>query len=167
MPYTWTMDTGEDGAQEAELRLWPHQSLSAKGFVTFIGIFFFMALIPFYGLLGTLLLWGLLPFMLAALWGIWYALRRNEKDRQILEVLTLTPDTTQLLRHNPRGPAQDWQSNTYWVSAQMHETGGPVPYYVTLKGAGREVEIGAFLSEEERKALYLELSDRLRLMARP
>ncbi|SDG58096.1 DUF2244 domain-containing protein [Alloyangia pacifica] len=164
MPYTWKTVTKD---QAAELTLWPHQSLSAKGFVTFIGIFFFMALIPFYGLLGTHLLWGLLPFMLAALWGIWYALRRNERDRQIVEVLTLSPDTTHLLRQNPRGPAQDWQCNTYWVTAQMHEAGGPVPYYVTLKGAGREVEIGAFLSEEERKTLYLELSDRLRLLARP
>ncbi|WP_353474035.1 DUF2244 domain-containing protein [Salipiger sp. H15] len=164
MPYSWKTDTAKGGG---ELTLWPHQSLSARGFVTFIGLFFFMALIPFYALLGTHLLWALLPFMLAALWGIWAALRRNEKDRQIVEVLTLTPETTQLVRRNPRGPAQDWQCNTYWVSAHMHETGGPVPHYVTLKGAGREVEIGAFLSEEERKTLFLELSDRLRLLARP
>ncbi|AWI84859.1 hypothetical protein CEW88_13800 [Alloyangia pacifica] len=164
MPYRWTPAPDDTGG---ELTLWPHQSLSAKGFVTFIGIFFFMALIPFYGLLGTHLLWALLPFMLAALGGIWYALRRNERDRQIVEVLTLSPQITQLLRQNPRGAAQDWQCNTYWVTAQMHETGGPVPHYVTLKGAGREVEIGAFLSEEERKTLYLELSDRLRHLARP
>ncbi|MBE9637846.1 DUF2244 domain-containing protein [Salipiger mangrovisoli] len=164
MPYRWKSPPDDSGG---ELTLWPHQSLSARGFVTFIAIFFFMALIPFYALLGTHLLWALLPFMLAALWGIWYALRRNERDRQIVEVLTLSPETTHLLRQNPRAPAQDWQCNTYWVTAQMHEAGGPVPYYVTLKGSGREVEIGAFLSEEERKTLYHELSDRLRLLARP
>jgi uncharacterized membrane protein len=39
----------------------------------------------------------------------------------------------------------------------MHPKGGPVPNYVTLSGNGREVEIGAFLSEEERKALYDDL----------
>jgi uncharacterized membrane protein len=33
-----------------------------------------------------------------------------------------------------------------------------VPNYVTLSGNGREVEIGAFLSEDERKALYQDLA---------
>jgi len=33
-----------------------------------------------------------------------------------------------------------------------------VPYYITLRGKGREVEIGKFLSEDERKALFDELN---------
>jgi len=44
----------------------------------------------------------------------------------------------------------------------MHEGGGPVAHYITLKGGGREVEIGAFLSEDERKTLHGELADALR-----
>jgi uncharacterized membrane protein len=44
----------------------------------------------------------------------------------------------------------------------MHERGGPVPNYVTLTGDGREVEIGAFLSEEERISLFDELTKKLR-----
>jgi len=43
----------------------------------------------------------------------------------------------------------------------MHQTGGLVPYYVTLKGNGRTVENGAFLSEDERRALYGELASAL------
>lgn len=163
MPYSW--EKTPPPAAAAELHLWPHQSLSAHGFSTFILSFFLLALIPFFGLVGTSLLWGLLPFMLLAVGGIYYAIMRNSRDRRVLEVLTLTPERTHLTRHNPRGPAQDWESNTYWVRVAMHEKGGPVPYYVTLKGSGREVEIGAFLSEEERKALFTELSDRLRVMA--
>ena len=38
-----------------------------------------------------------------------------------------------------------------------YETEGPVPHYITLRGKGREVEIGSFLSEEERIALYDDL----------
>jgi uncharacterized membrane protein len=41
-----------------------------------------------------------------------------------------------------------------------------VPDYVTLTGAGREVEIGAFLTEDERRALFSELSDLLAGRAR-
>ncbi len=160
MPYDWT--SSEPGATALELRLWPHQSLPPKGFAAFILATFTMATLPLYGLLGTVLLWGLLPFLLIALAGIYYALRRNDRDRQILEVLTLTPQDLHLVRHNPRGPEQEWQCNTYWARIALHEGGGPVPNYVTLSGAGREVEIGAFLSEDERKALYSDLSGHLR-----
>jgi uncharacterized membrane protein len=43
----------------------------------------------------------------------------------------------------------------------LHEKGGPVPQYLTLRGAGREVELGAFLSEDERLALRAELRRKL------
>ena len=89
---------------------------------------------------------------------LWLALSRSRKDAQILEVLTLSPDRAHLHRHGPRGRVQEWESNRYWVEPTLHETGGPVPFYVTLRGAGREVEIGAFLSEDERKALYDDLN---------
>lgn len=157
MPHIWT-DRNE---REAELHLWPHNSLPPEGFAAMILGFFLFASIPLYALLGTAVLWGLLPFMLAATGALYYALRRNRRDRQILEVLTLTPDTAQLTRDNPQGPRQEWRSNTYWVRVALHPKGGPVDNYVTLSGNGREVEIGAFLSEDERKLLFGELNERL------
>ncbi|MEJ6639999.1 MAG: DUF2244 domain-containing protein, partial [Octadecabacter sp.] len=36
--------------------------------------------------------------------------------------------------------------------------------YITLKGADREVELGAFLSEDERAVLFTELQDKLRMV---
>ena len=102
MPYRWEHTTSP--AEQAELHLWPHQSLSAHGFSIFILSFFLLALMPFFGLLGTVLLWGLLPFMLAAVAGLWFAIKRNSRDRQVLEILTLGPELTRLERHNPRGP---------------------------------------------------------------
>ncbi|MFD1342274.1 DUF2244 domain-containing protein [Litorisediminicola beolgyonensis] len=159
MPYRWTTD--DPAATDQELRLWPHNSLPPTGFAAFILATFTLATIPLYGLLGTALLWGLLPFLLLALAGLYYALRRNEADRRILEVLHLTPEDMHLVRHNPRGADQEWHCNTYWARVAMHQKDGPVPFYVTLAGAGREVEIGAFLSEDERKALYAELSERV------
>jgi len=163
MPYTWN-DTPND---TSELRLWPHQSLPAYGFAaTILGIFA-LSTIPLYGLIGTVLLWGILPFMLIALGAMWYALRRNERDLQIMEVLTLTHDDLHLLRETVRGDRQEWSCNPYWTQVNLHEKGGPVPHYVTLSGAGREVEIGAFLSEDERKELYAELKAKVARIAHP
>lgn len=158
MPYDWKPDS----AETQELHLWPHQSLNPRGFALFILATYALLMLPLLAVLGTLALWGLLPFLLIALGAMWLALSRSRKDAQILEVLTLSPVRAHLHRQGPRGTVQEWESNRYWVVPHLHRTGGPVPNYVTLKGGGREVEIGAFLSEDERVSLYDDLVVRLR-----
>ncbi|MCM2562356.1 DUF2244 domain-containing protein [Lutimaribacter sp. EGI FJ00015] len=157
MPYRWTVQT----PTARRLELWPHRSLPRRGFAAFILGTFTLITIPLYPLLGTFVLWGILPFMLLAVGGIWWALERSYRDGEILEVLTLDPETIHLSRSAHKVAQKEWQANSYWVRAEMHQTGGPVPYYVTLKGNGRTVEIGAFLSEEERRSLYGELASAL------
>ncbi|SLN58598.1 hypothetical protein TRL7639_03242 [Falsiruegeria litorea R37] len=158
MPYDWT--NSKDHSQT--LRLWPHNSLPPRGAAAWVLSIFGFALIPLFTMLGSVLLWGLLPFVLLAVGGMWWAIEVNYRQRRILEVLTLSDDHAHLIRHNPNGGHQEWACNRYWAQIEMHPDGGPVPNYVTLKGSGREVEIGAFLSENERLALYDELSVKLR-----
>ena len=153
MPYEWLPPDGTN----RRLRLWPHQSLTANGFVWFVGATSALLAIPLIALLGTAVLWGLLPFLVIAVTGLWAALRRSWRDREITEILTLAPDRADLVRHDRTGERR-WDDNTYWVRITRHETGGPVPHYLTLKGQGREVEIGAFLTEDERQRLYGELA---------
>lgn len=160
MPYDWVKSDAR--TEVRELHLWPHQSLPPQGLAAFILATFSLLLIPLFALLGSVLLWGILPFVLLALGGTWFALNRNYRNRRIIEVLTLSGDHAHLLRRNPGGDVQEWDCNRYWARPEMHASGGPVPFYVTLRGAGREVEIGAFLSEDERKALYDELRSALR-----
>ncbi|WP_390910479.1 DUF2244 domain-containing protein [Pseudosulfitobacter sp. SM2401] len=159
MPYKWT---SPKGATTQTMHLYPHQSLPARGMAAFVLTTFTLILIPTLPLLGSPILWGLLPFLLLAVWGMYFALQRNHKARQISEVLTLDTDTTQLIRTNPNGDTQTWDCNRYWTQVTKYETDGPVPHYVTLKGMGREVEIGAFLSEEERIALFEDLQRALK-----
>ena len=154
MPYEWT--TSPD-APTQELHLWPHNSLPQKGMAAFVLSAFTLILIPALPLLGSVGLWGLLPFQMLAVWGIFFALRRNRRARQIIEVLTLSGEQAHLVRTNPKGDTQEWDCNRYWTQVIKYDREGPVPQYVTLKGMGREVEIGAFLSEEERIALYDDL----------
>ena len=154
MPYEW--QPSPPGA--SRLHLWPHRSLSRQGFVAFFAATALLAALPVLPVIGTPILWALIPFFLLAVGGLWLAIRRNQKDTEIIEDMVLTSDRIALARHGPRGKRVDWQANPYWVCVTLHRTGGPVPNYLTLKGEGREVEIGAFLSEDERVALHGELT---------
>lgn len=152
MPYRWS-----NTPAKRELTLWPHRSLPRRGFAAIILMAFTLITIPLYGLLGTVFLWGLLPFVLAAVAGLWWALEHTYKTADVLEVLTITPSETTLVHQPRKGDILTWRCNTYWVRPDMHPSGGPVPFYITLSGSGRDVEIGRFLSEDERRALITEI----------
>jgi len=175
MPAIWTISPQAPGAKpgafaiadgagaEYLLQLMPHISMGPVGFVRVIGLTAFFLALPLIGVLGTPVLWGLLPFMGLALWGLWTALARNRQDRTTLrEEMRLTRDEIALTRVNPKRPPQHWQANPYWVTLTLKPKGGPVENYLTLSGNGREVELGAFLSPEERASLHDELSRALR-----
>ena len=151
----FSFDAGNGPARR--LLLWPHRSLPPKGFVWFIVITFTMFLMPLTALLGTAALWGMLPFLMGALALIWYFLRRNTRDGHLHEVLTIWHDRVELTRHNPRNRHQQWNANPHWVRVKMRAEGGPVENYITLRGNNRTVEIGAFLSPEERQELHWSL----------
>lgn len=166
MPYQWTTDQtisrNSGSTPEWELTLWPHRSMTPQGFTLFIAITCGMFLFPILPLLGTPTLWVLLPFLISAVALVWYFLQRSNRDAELREVLTLHNDILELSRRAPRKPELNWQANPYWVRVQIHATGGPVANYITLSGSDREVELGAFLSPEERIVLFQDLSDRLR-----
>lgn len=162
MPYRWS-DTPDDGTLW-RLSLWPHRSLPPQGFVIFIGITCALLLLPLIAVLGSPVLWGLLPFLAGTVWLVWYFLQRSYADAALREDLTLSVDRLDLVRHNPRAPDQSWMANPYWVRVEILAKGGPVANYITLTGAGRSVELGAFLSPDERLALHADLTDRLRAL---
>ncbi len=156
MPYHWTTNS-QNGRNIRILELWPHNSLPKKGFASFIMTTFILILLPLLSLSGTLVFWGLLPFLMLAIWAVWTAIQHSYKRNKIYECLSFGKQTLDLERTNPKGNTQNWSCEGYWSRASIYTREGPVPFYVTLSGNGREVEIGAFLSEDERKSLYEEL----------
>ena len=157
MPYEWSH------TPEPELRLWRYHSLSSVGFGWFIGVTAALIALPLVTMLGSAVWWGLLPFIAAALWAIWFAIRHNQ-TRGETEVLHLRPDLIRLQRRSPGKTMREWEANPHWVQINLYPTSGPVPQYLTLRGNGREVELGAFLSEDERLRLRDELELRLRAL---
>lgn len=142
------------------LDLWPHRSLKGKGFSAAIWLMFCGGLIPLVPFIGTIAFWVLLIFMMTALAALWTALRRSDRDR-LREELLIWPNRLELTHWPAKGAALTWQANPYWLRLNLHPEAGKVEQYLTLKGGGpvetREVELGAFLSPEERQALCVEI----------
>lgn len=156
MPYLWT-----HSAESRTLTLWPHQSLTARGFAWFIGVTVLLLAMPLMAVLGSPVAWVLLGFFIAAVWGVWRAIMVNRRRRLLHEELRLTPDLVRLAHVPHGGSPKQWEANPHWVRVNLRRD-GPVENYLTLTGAGREVELGAFLTPEEREGLYGELCRLLR-----
>ena len=162
MPYRWS-DTPEG---PEVLTLTAHRSLPPCGFAAVILITVAFLTLPLLSVLGTAVLWWMLPFLGAAVWALWAALRRSYKDGEVSDDITRAGDILRLTHRPVRGDDLYWECNIYWVRAELHKEGGPVPNYVTLSGNGRQVELGRFLSEDERKDLFNEVQTYLSAASR-
>ena len=151
MPYQWS-----ETSEESVLTLWPHQSMTPQGFTWFIGATALMLTLPLLAVLGSAVAWVLMVFFLATIAGVWRAITANQQARATEERLTLTETSVGLVHRPPKGEALSWEANPHWVTVNLRHD-GPVENYLTLRGGGREVELGAFLTPEEREELYGEL----------
>ena len=152
MPYQWT-----EKETEKMLTLWPHQSMTARGFTWFIGTTAVMLSLPLFAVLGSAVAWVLMVFFLATIAAVWRAIMVNRHHRSLREELILSDASVELNHIPPSGDPLSWRANPHWVQVNLRND-GPVENYLTLRGGGREVELGAFLTPEERKDLYDELN---------
>ena len=166
MPYHWsTLPSSADFvAKEFEdvglcLYLSSHNSLTPSGFVKFISITAVMMLIPIFAFLGHIFLWIIAGTLGLTLLAVWTALKASWRRGKVSEVLEIWTDCVRLKRTNPDGSIQEWDANPYWTEISIITKSGPVPNYLTLRGNGRTVELGSFLSEDERPILANELRD--------
>lgn len=155
-----------DGAIYAAV-LRPYRSMGPRGFARVIVFAYALFLLPLLGMLGTAALWVTLPFVLLALGALWFFIRANAADGALYERLTVWPGAIEVIRREPRRTERGWRADPYWVRLFLHPAGGPVRNYVTLRGGGREIELGAFLSPEERAALHADLKGLLERLRRP
>jgi uncharacterized membrane protein len=161
MPVEWHDEMGapdETGAPSRVrvLECWPHRSLPRRGFAAFFAITGALVAVPLLSVIGTpVFAFVLVPVVLVV--GLtWAMIERSYRDADLIEELRLTRTRMRLERRDPDGRRRDWEANPYWVRVRLHPE-GPVENYLTLAGGPREVELGAFLSPDER----LELKDDL------
>lgn len=162
MPFEWL----PGGGQTRRLLIWRHRSLTPRGFAWVIGLTAAALVLPLVAVVGSAVLWGLLPFATVALWGLWRGLQHGWSGGGTREEVELTRERMTVTRHDPGRPVRRWQGNSYWVRATLSGN-GPVENYLTLSDGGRVIELGAFLSPDERQALKDELSAALNELRAP
>jgi uncharacterized membrane protein len=156
--------SGQGAGPLLALTLWPNRSLTPSGSAGFLLLLAGCLSIPLIPLLGSAAAWALLPFLIAVLVAVYAALRRNFADGCLTEELTLWPDLITVVRREPRGTVRRWHADPRLVTVRLSQD-ARIEQYLTLKGNGREIELGAFLSPEERQELHREITDALRRLS--
>ncbi len=152
---------GGDGASSGsplyELTLRPNRSLTRKGHAFLILATFLAFAVMLSPFLGTAIWPVMLPFHLFVLWLMFTLIERNYLDGRLTEELRIWPDLITVDRIDPRRPnGQHWSAKPYWTTVHLYPN-GPVENYLTLRGNSREIELGAFLSPQERSHLFEKL----------
>ena len=143
-----------------QVTLWPNPSLNAVGFrntmiIAIVGSAIGIA--PVFMATGNL--WILL-FAIIPVATLYFLFMRNYRDGRLTEELRIYPDVIAVERRDPSGKIHRWQANPYWVKVKLQDA--HVEHYLTLEGNQRTIELGAFLSPEERLTLKAEIDDALR-----
>lgn len=133
----------------------PHQSLSIAGqkLALYILLAFLLVLAPPLMAMGA---WVALLFLFSPVGFMVAALHRNNYDHRLCEEMTITRAELYLRRIDPNGRLREFRSDPYFVKIELRDD-GPVEKYLTLRNQSRNVEFGAFLSPDERQALYREI----------
>lgn len=147
--------------------LYPHRSLDPRGFailmaacggaVLLVGLWF-----------ATLGAWPVLPFFGCEIALIWWAFRANNRDARMFETVRLTTQelTVEQVRPSGRKFAHRF-APPHWLRVDLaQKPDGSNALHVGSHG--RALEIGRFLSPEERREVAAELRAALgRLSGRP
>ena len=140
-----------------EITLWPNRSLGSAGFrvtMAIAALGFAIPVLPFVWAGGF---WVLLPFVFVAFAALGLAIKANTRHGQLREHVSLWKDLIAVERHEVSGEIKRWSCNPYWMRSKLVKEGGPVDNYLTLIGSDREIELGAFLSPEERLDLLADI----------
>ena len=154
-----TLDTSGDRNNPIflRLRLVPNRSLDSYGTkVVFciIACGFLLPIIPFIGSpIGmTLTIFSGLTFYLFLT-----LLQKNFQQGNTFEEIFISKNKIIVVHQETNKEKKAWEGNPYWTRVHLDFNNPKLKNYLTLAGNGRHIELGAFLSPDER----IELRDKI------
>jgi len=129
----------------------PNSSLSWRGNIFVIAsvasvLTFVVAPFAFLGY------WPMLPFAGLEIVVLATALYLCSRRSQWREVITISEDEIAVSRGR-RSPERSFTFSRYWAAIRLQAPVAGRPGRLTVGSHGREVEVGTFLNDDERKAL--------------
>ena len=143
------------------LIIWPHRSLSRKGFVILISIL--------AGLLSTIGVgfflagaWPVIGFLGLELLVVWAAFNLNYRSAKVRETIETNTEILKIEHTDERGKSAITEFPVGWL--RVHLSPSAIPNVsaryrqrVILSSHGRKVEVGAFLHPAEKAKLSREV----------
>ncbi|HVO00568.1 MAG TPA: DUF2244 domain-containing protein [Candidatus Cybelea sp.] len=148
-----------------EALLYPRRSLGKRGYTILIAgtaaivacygaVFLFLGYWPVFGFLGGE--WAL----------FWYLFSRHYRGDDRKERIRLYADHLLFERHDARGRQVVERLQPYWLNVILEREAEP-DNALYLRSHGRQIQVGAFLSPQERRDLARELREVLTRLRRP
>ena len=141
-------DTEEDEVIRFDAVLHPHTSLTPRGFfllMAFVGVISFCAGVSFM-IAGA---WPVFGFFGIDVVLVYLAFKMNFRDAERYETLRLTATSLTVERVAPSGKRERWRFQPYWLQVEIDDDPEPGSALM-LRSHGRIVEIGSFLTAEEK-----------------
>jgi uncharacterized membrane protein len=135
------------------IHLYPHRSLSRRGFAILMGC---IALVSFLAGLGFLMMgaWPVFGFFGLDVLLIWWALERNFRDGKARETITVNDSEVILARHKPGQPDATESFVRQWTRVELeNDVERDLIGRLFLVSRGIRTEVGSFLSPDDRKSL--------------
>ena len=154
-----TLDNRKDPEEPTflRMRIIPNRSLDTHGTKVVSGIMacgFMLPIIPFIGSpVGTTLtiFSGLTFYLFLTL------LQKNFQQGNTFEEILISKRKIIVIHKEKNKEQKTWEGNPYWTRVNVDIHNPKLKNYLTLAGKGKHIEVGAFLSPDER----IELRDKI------
>jgi uncharacterized membrane protein len=157
--------TSDPGRPIFEALLYPHRSLGKRGYLILTAGT--AAIIGVYGLVFLILgAWPIFGFLGGEWFLFWYLFTRHHRGNARSERIRLYADHLIFERRDAKGAVVVERLQPYWLNVILERADEP-DNALYLRSHGRSIEIGDFLSPDERRDLARELKDVLDRQRRP
>jgi uncharacterized membrane protein len=150
----------KQASHTARFVLHPHRSLSPKGFVILmsaLGLVSFITGIAFC-LIGA---WPVMGFFGLDVALVYLAFKLNYRSGRGYETIDLTPEVLTLTRVQPNGAREAIEVNPYWARVSLTTDRPDGRNSLRIVAQGRELLLGQFLTDDERRDFAQALSGAL------
>ncbi len=139
----------------------PNRSLSSEGTLIVFSILAIGLIFPIIPFMGSQIGITLTLFSGGTLYLFLFFLGKNFQSGQVYEEIKISYEKIEIIHKEKYKKEITWEGNPFWTNVIMEDNPNKVENYLTIKEKGRHIELGAFLSPDERIDLKNEIQNAL------